>query len=128
MRPKKWWFFTLLITIAISCGSSNGRPYKVHNLEIYYTKEIQIDYVIALGDFFKENELIHPTKTHSVKLTSNSESFLLKMILNDSLKTVPNHKLKEIAFLEDAIGTNVFKNRNFAIEITDSYFNPITAK
>ncbi|MFK8037863.1 MAG: hypothetical protein AB8B74_06205 [Crocinitomicaceae bacterium] len=128
MKPIKWFVLALFAAIVISCGSGNGKLHKVGNLEIYYSKEIQIEYVKSLGIFFKENKLIHPSQVHSVKLTSNSDSFVLKMILNDSLKSVPDSKLKEIAFLEEAIGTNVFKNRNFVIEITDSYFNPIIVR
>ncbi len=115
----------LLTIILIGCGNGNGKLYSVRNLEIFYTDDIQFKYVVELGNFFEQNNLIHLNKKHSVKLTSNSNSFVLKMILNDSLKSLPNNKLKELSYLEDAIAQNVFKNRNFAIEITDAYFNPI---
>ena len=120
------WFKTLvLIALLYSCGGSNGTMYQVDNLEIYYSKNIEIQYVKKLGAFFKDNHLIHPTQKHSVKLTSSSTEFLLKMILNDTLDKVPVDILKEIEYLEDAIAAKVFENRNFAIEITDAYFNPI---
>lgn len=119
----------LLFSIFIgACASPNGKMKKFGNLEIYYTKEIDLAYVNALGSFFERNELIAQDKTHSIKLTSNSEEFVLKMILNPEFDSIPSNMLKDIVFLERAIDTTVFKNLNFALEITDAYFNPLITK
>ncbi len=118
----------LSLSLLLSCGTPQGKVKNFGNLEVYYTKEIQMEYVDGIGHFFEKNGLIHPEQTHSVKLTSNSESFILKMILNPDLDSIPEDKLKEIIYLERAIDTTVFKNRNFAIEITDNYFNPLNTQ
>lgn len=119
------WLSLLLIIFIASCGGPNGKRYDVGNLEIYYTSKVGFEYVESLGAFFQENNLIHPIQKHSVRLTSSPNEFILNMILNDSLDAVPLDMLKEIEFLEEAIATKVFKNRNFAIVVTDAYFNPI---
>ncbi|MDX1351155.1 MAG: hypothetical protein R3279_12940 [Putridiphycobacter sp.] len=121
----KWFSKVLLVVLLASCGSANGKRYQVDNLEIYYSDKVPFEYVIGLGEFFQKNHLIHATKKHSIKLGSTSNEFVLFMILNDSLEQVPEDLLKEIEYLEDAIATKVFKNLNFAIVITDAYFNPI---
>jgi hypothetical protein len=121
----KWFFRALIFVLLASCGSANGKRYQVDNLEIYYSDKVPFEYVIGLGEFFKKNHLIHTTKKHSVKLSSTPNEFVLYMILNDNLEQVPADLLKEIEYLEDAIATKVFKNLNFAIVITDAYFNPI---
>jgi hypothetical protein len=128
MKLINWWIVISIAFIFFGCGSGNGKLYVRENLDIFYTQEIQFEYIESLGDFFENNGLIHPTQKHSIKLTSNSDSFVLKMILNDSLKTIPSNMLNELALLEEAIALKVFKNLNFAIEITDAYFNPIINK
>ena len=125
MRLLKSLCLLLLLLTFSSCGSRNGKVHKVKNLEIYYSDNIDVMYVKSLGDFFEENGLIHDTKQHSIKLTSNTDSFILKMILNDSLKSLSDSQLKELSHLKESIAKNVFKNLNFAIEITDAYFNTI---
>lgn len=127
---KKWqilnWLTVLALSIALlACGNPNGKIHQVNNLEIYYSNDVGLDYAKKLGNFFESNNLIHPTQIHSVKLTSSPKSFVLKMILNDSLSEVPLDMLKEIEFLEATIAKEVFENRNFVIEITDAYFNPL---
>lgn len=120
------WLKILLLTALVqSCGGSNGKLYEIDNLEIFYSKNIEFQYVEKLGAFFSDHNLIHPTQKHSIKLTSSSKEFILKMILNDTMADVPIEMLKEIEYLEEAIAIKVFENRNFAIVITDAYFNPI---
>ncbi|MFD1553211.1 hypothetical protein [Putridiphycobacter roseus] len=111
-----------------ACGTPNGKMKQFGNLEIYYTKEIDVSYVDALGSYFQTHQLIAADKTQSVKLTSNSEEFVLKMILNPEYDSIPAKMWKDIVFLERAIDTTVFKNLNFALEITDAYFNPLITK
>ncbi len=113
------------IIILSACGSPMGDVKDFGNLEIFYSKDIQENYVDELGQFFQTHNLIHPNKKHSVKLTSNQNSFVLKMIVDPNLKEIPADKKKEIIFLERALDTTVFKNINFVIEITDAYFNPV---
>ena len=119
----------LLTLVVTSCGSPQGKVKRFGNLEIFYPEKVPVEYVDKLGAFFKANELINPDKTHSVKLTSEDKKFVLKMILNPDLDSVPENKLKEIAYLERAIDTTVFSNQYidiaFEIEITDAYFNSL---
>ncbi|MFK8046378.1 MAG: hypothetical protein AB8B72_12855 [Crocinitomicaceae bacterium] len=125
---KANWLKALILTLLISsCGSPRGKLYQIDNLEIYYDENKgTADFVKPLGAFFKDNGLVHPNQKHSVKLTSTPNEFVLKMILNDSLEKVPVDLLKEIEYLEAAIGETVFKNANFAIVITDAYFKPLS--
>jgi len=122
------WLKALILSFVVaSCGSPRGKLYQIDNLEIYYDENKGTkDFIRPLASFFQSNNLIHPTQKHSIKLTSNANEFVLKMILNDSLETVPLDMLKEIEYLEAAIGETVFKNANFAIVITDAYFKPIS--
>lgn len=115
-------FFSILL---ISCGSPKGKKIDIDNLEVYYTEDSYKAYAEKIGVFFKENGLIHPTKKHSIKLTSTPKSYVLNMILTDSLNAVSDKNMLEIEKLELALDTTVFKNLNFVIEITDAYFNPL---
>ena len=115
-------FFSILL---ISCGSPKGKKIDIGNLEVYYTEDSYRPYAEKIGVFFKENGLIHPSKKHSVKLTSTPKNYVLNMILSDSLNVVTDKNMLEIEKLALALDTTVFKNLNFVIEITDAYFNPL---
>ncbi len=109
----------------VSCEASFGEKYTVGNLEIYYTPPgVSEKYVEKLGSYFKANNLIQPTP-HSVQLTSDPYSFVLKMVLDDRYNELPasqNHNLK---LLEEDIKRVVFDGLNFRIEICNANFIPL---
>jgi len=122
----------LFPVILLGCGTPQANVKKFGNLEIYYGKDVPVDYVTALGTFFKERGLINPDQTHSMKLVGTSRSYILKMILNSDLESVPEDKLVEIIYLEREIDSVVFDTPyvdvDFEIQITDAYFNPLITK
>ena len=117
--------FILLLILSVSCGSPRGKMKAFGNLEVFYTKDVPFEYVAALGQYFEANSIVHPTEKHSVQLTSDTASFILKMILNPNLDSIPKNRLHELIYLERGLDTTVFKDVNFTIVITDPYFNPI---
>ncbi len=114
----------ILFFIQISCSTSYGRKKEFGNLEVYYSKEIQVQYVDKLGEYFKENELILPQK-HAVKITSDENSFILQMILDPNLEEIPDSVMVDIKLLENEIKNIVFDSLSFRIEITDNEFMPL---
>ena len=73
----------LFTVILASCETSFGEKYTLGNLEIYFTPPgVSEKYVERLGAYFQANNLIQPNP-HSVQLTSDPYSFVLKMVLDD---------------------------------------------
>ncbi len=110
----------------MSCSKSYGDKKEFGNLEIYYTKT-PIEYVDGVGNYFKENDLILDHK-HSVKLTSNQNTFILKMILDSKYDTFPTELNHQLELFENDIHQKVFANLNFKIEICDANFYPLNLK
>ena len=77
-----------------------------------------------MGEYFKENDLILETK-HAVQITSDHESFILRMVLNPKLTVFPEDQRGLLTYLESDIKAEVFNGHNFRIEISDGNFNPI---
>tara|TARA_R110002050_G_scaffold49298_1_gene114638 strand:+ start:250 stop:594 length:345 start_codon:yes stop_codon:yes gene_type:complete len=110
--------------IASSCGTSFGEKYTIGNLEIYFTEDISNRYVEGLGKYFNDHHLIQ-NETHSVQLTSDTESFILKMVLNDEYKSLPSAQKKNLELLTADLQHKVFRDLPFKIQICDMNFNPI---
>lgn len=114
--------FVILIS---SCEASFGDKYTKGNLEIYFTPDIDKDYLPELSAYFFENELVSKDQKQSILLTSDNNSFILKMILDPKYKKVPEDLENNVLYLENDIKHTIFDDLNFRIEITDQYFNPI---
>jgi hypothetical protein len=125
MKQKLIIFFSITVLFG-SCSKSFGDKKEFDNLEIYYTKT-PVDYVDGVGQYFKENDLILDHK-HSVKLTSNQNSFVLKMILNQKYDKLPEPLEHDLYLLEEDIHQKVFADLNFKIEICDANFYPLNLK
>jgi len=119
-------FYIVIITTLLSCSKSFGDKKDFGNLEIYYTKT-PVEYVEGLGKYFEENDLILDHK-HSIKLTSNQNSFVLKMILNQKYDSLPKPLEHDLELLEDDIRQKVFTDLNFKIEVCDANFYPLNLK
>lgn len=124
MNQLKYLLFVVVTILITSCGASFGEKYTVDNLEIYYTDEIAMHYVEDLANYFKTNKLIQPKK-HSVQLTSDSNSFILKMILNEAYEKLPSQQQHNLELLTAELKASVFNGGNFRIEVCDINFNPI---
>lgn len=107
-----------------ACKTDLGDRYTVGNLEIYFTRDVSTQYVEATGDYFQQNNLILDTK-HAVQLTSDNESFILRMILNPKLTRFPAEQQALLDSLEADIRREVFQGLHFRIEVCDGNFNPI---
>lgn len=108
----------------LSCKTDFGERYTIGNLEIYFTEDISKKYVESVGEYFKENNLILDQK-HAIQLTSDHESFILRMIIDPKLTSLPAEQKLTLKYLESDIKTKVFEGLNFRIEICDGNFNPI---
>jgi len=124
LKLTKYFLILILPFILGNCGASFGEKYTKGNLEIYYTQNVGEHYVIKLGDYFEQNDLIQPKK-HSLQLTSDSKSFILKMVLNASYASLPEEQFENLSLLENEIKKSVFNDLNFRIEVCDINFNPI---
>ena len=118
--------FILIIPIVFwGCEASFGEKYTVGNLEIFYTpKNVGFHYVEATAAYFKQNNLIQD-KTHSIQLTSDENGFVMKMVLNDKFKTLPEAQERNLKLLEEDIRNKVFDTLNFRIAICNANFVPI---
>jgi len=118
-----------IITGLTACGTSFGKKKEFGKLEIYYSKgtRVPIRYVNALGHYFEDHKLVQENK-HSIKLTSDHNSFVLKMILNPKLKTFPEDMKHDLELLELDLKTTVFEDNNFRIELCDANFYPLNKK
>jgi hypothetical protein len=116
-----------ILTTVISCGTSFGKKKEFGNLEIFYSESVSVEYVEQVGEYFNDNDLILDQK-HSIKLTSNHNSFILKMILNTDYKVLPLEMENDFILLEADLKDNVFKDVNFEIEICDVNFYPLNLK
>lgn len=108
----------------MSCDASFGEKYTIGNLEIYYTQFVGERYVEGVGEYFRSHNLIQPEK-HSVQLTTDNESYILKMVLNSDYKTLPEEQDNNLKLLEEDIRNTVFDTLNFRIQVCDLNFNPI---
>jgi len=127
MNFKHIILFIILFTLLPACGTSFGKKKVFGNLEVFYSESVSEKYAIEVGDYFVENDLVQDNP-HSIKLTSNHNSFILKLILDSKYKSLP--KDKEIAFiaLESDIKKSIFKEMNFKLEICDVNFYPLNLK
>ncbi len=96
-------------------------------MEIYYSESVPEIYAKNIGNYFKDNNLVLDQK-HSIKLTSNHNSFILKLILNEKYKTLPIAMQTELNALELDIKKSIFKDLNFNLEICDVNFYPLNLK
>lgn len=115
------------ILLVISCGTSFGKKETFGNLEIFYSESIPVNYVTQLGNYFTLNNLILD-QTHSIKLTSNHNSFVLKVIIDPKHTDLPKKMIIELSSLEADIKATIFKDLNFKIEICDVNFYPLNLK
>jgi hypothetical protein len=102
------------------------------NLEVFYSDNVAEKYVTATGKYFEENDLILDKK-HSIKLTSNHSTYVLKMILAPELDSLPQSMQNNFTLLEEDIKREVFPDIgstkvNFEIEVCDVNFYPIKLK
>jgi hypothetical protein len=121
-------FIIIITTLFItSCGTSFGKKKEFGNLEVYYSESVPEEYANDIGTYFVNNNLILDKK-HSIKLTSNHDSFVLKLILNDKHKALPEKMESDLRALELDIKNSMFKDLNFKIEICDVNFYPLNLK
>lgn len=126
MKIKTIGLLFILATL-ISCGTSFGKKKEFGNLEIFYSDSVPVEYVESVGEYFNDNDLILDQK-HSIKLTSNHDSFILKMILNTDYTILPPEMENDFILLEADLKEKVFKDVNFEIEICDVNFYPLNLK
>lgn len=126
MKLKTILLTTLLGTL-ISCGTSFGKKKEFGNLEIFYSPSTPVVYVDSVGQYFIDNDLVLDHK-HSLKLTSDHNKFILKMILDDKLTELPADMEHDLELLESDIHEKVFTDLNFEIEICDVNFYPLNLK
>lgn len=126
MKIKTIGLLIILSTI-ISCGTSFGKKKEFGNLEIFYSDNVPIEYVKKTGTYFVDNNLVLDHK-HSIKLTSNHNNFILKMILDTKFEKLPEEMERDVMLLEADIKTIVFNDANFKIEICDVNFYPLNLK
>lgn len=120
----------IILSTLISCGTSFGKKKEFGNLEIFYpakNSNIYADYVDELGQYFIDNDLILEQK-HSIKLVSDHDSFILKMILNTDYTELPPEMENDFMLLEADLKDKIFKDVNFEIEICDVNFYPLNLK
>lgn len=108
----------------LSCDASFGEKYTLGNLEIYFTKSIGKQYVEDTGKYFNEHGLIQDSK-HSIQLSSDEKSFILKMVLNPDFKSLPESQKLNLELLEKDIRETVFDSAEFRIEVCNANFVPI---
>lgn len=125
LKAVKYLVSASLIVIFMGCEASFGEKYTLGNLEIYYTqKNVGEHYVEAMGEYFRDNELIQDKK-HSIQLTSDENGFIMKMVLNDAYDQLPEEQEYNLNLLEEDIKAVVFDNLNFRIEVCNANFVPI---
>ena len=116
----------IILSALISCGTSFGEKREFGNLEIFYTK-VPVKYVEEVGQYFIDNDLVLDQR-HSVKLTSNHDSFILKMILNTDYTELPPEMESDLMLLESDLKNKIFEDVNFEIELCDVNFYPLNLK
>jgi len=126
MKFKTVGLIIIFITL-VSCGTSFGKKRVFGNLEIFYSESVPVEYVKKTGQYFVDNDLVLDHK-HSVKLTSNHNSFILKMILDTKYDKLPNEMESDVMLLESDIKSTVFNGANFKIEVCDVNFYPLNLK
>lgn len=126
-KIKQLYFFFSIISIGllISCEASYGEKFTKGNLEIYYTDDCAA-YVEPVANYFECNNLIQD-QPHSIQLTSSSlgsedPGFILKMIVSEKDKTIPEDQKYNIDVLERDLKKKVYNNSNFRIEICNENF------
>jgi hypothetical protein len=123
---------TIILGTLISCGTSFGKKKEFGNLEIFYssdknTEKSNLEFVNKIGQYFIDNDLVLDQK-HSLKLTSDHNKFILKMILDEKLTELPAEMEQDLELLESDIHEKVFTDLNFEIEICDVNFYPLNLK
>lgn len=116
-----------ILSTLISCGTSFGKKLELGNLEIFYSESIPVEYVEGVGQYFIDNDLVLEQK-HSLKLTSNHNTFILKMILNTDYTELPPEMENDLMLLESDLKAKIFSDVNFEIEICDVNFYPLNLK
>ncbi len=127
MKLKKLFLFIFTISIIISCGTSFGKKIDFGNLEVFYSESVPKQYAENIGNYFVANNLILE-KRHSIKLTSNHNSFILKLIIDEKYDRLPIAMESNLKALESDIDNAVFKDLNFSLEICDANFYPLNLK
>lgn len=116
----------LIFFVLVGCDASFGDKYTIGNLEIYFTpKNVGTHYVEDMGEYFQKNDLIQD-QTHSIQLTSDQDGFIMRMVLNDAYKALPEEQTHNLALLEADIKKEVFNSLNFRIEVCNANFVPIS--
>jgi hypothetical protein len=127
MKFKIQFIIITTLFLITSCGTSFGKKKEFGNLEVYYSESVPEIYADNIGTYFINNNLILDKK-HSIKLTSNHNSFILKLIINDKYKTLPKEMDSELKALELDIKKSVFTDLNFNLEVCDVNFYPLNLK
>jgi hypothetical protein len=115
----------LLLLAITSCQASFGEKYTRGNLEIYFTEEMKA-YVEPTADYFESHGLIQD-KPHSIQLTSSdlgseNPGFILKMIVSDPGKEIPENEKYNVQELENDLKEKVFQDPNFRISLCNENF------
>jgi len=124
MKFKTQFIIIVTILLITSCGTSFGRKKEFGNLEVFYSETVPEIYAINVGNYFVTNKLILDKK-HSIKLTSNHETFILKLIINEKYDSLPKQMERDLKALELDIKNSVFKDLNFNLEVCDVNFYPL---
>ncbi|MCB9224100.1 MAG: hypothetical protein H6582_08000 [Crocinitomicaceae bacterium] len=109
-----------------SCQTSFGEKYELGNLEVYFTEEIDHDYVERTASYFQDNELIQAEK-HSIQITSTplgskDPGFILKMIRTKNSDALGREDSLNLKLLEEDIRSKVFDGANFRIAVCNENF------
>lgn len=83
-------------------------------------------YVEPTADYFEENGLIQ-NEVHSIQLTSSAlgsenPGFILKMVVSDPSKKIPENKMYNVKMLEQDLREEVFHDPNFRISLCNENF------
>lgn len=101
-------FSLLLLFLLIGC-TGYGKKLEYNGTEVYYTKEIQKEEAVKLGEFLVRSKFADG-RTKSVQLTKNTENghYVFRMVTNEKAQT---NETYEILF------------KALAIQVSDSVFN-----
>lgn len=94
---------------------------------MFYSDNVPVEYAQNVGQYFVDHDLVLDHQ-QSIKLTSNHNTFILKMILDSKYDQLPKEMERDLMLLESDIKSVVFNNANFEIEICDVNFYPLNLK
>src|SRR5690606_20033840 len=118
-------FFGIILSTLLSCTASFGEKYTLKNLDIYYTPPgVSERHVEKLARYFDENDLIQ-NKQHSIQLTSDHQSYIMKIVLDKEYKALHLDQSNSLVSLEKDIDTTVFDGLNFRIVVCTANLFPI---